>query len=428
MIIVCEPQCKAFSHEKFNSGFLYGLRMAFPGQKICFYGDASHIAALQKMLTHDRVSIENMEYRPVRFRTSQSLLRIVGYVRLLLGVLRETRAAGADKIFFLSFNPEILYLLKTFKKTREFRMMKFTLVLHGGFESIAPDSAGTGAPARPAIFNERSLFEKIRRTKLTDIPARTLSVFHRVVDRLFSPWRALSRRLFTEKEILLWRHSGDFRYISLSPHATRNARRYLDVERLNFHTVILPMIFADVRPPEKNQYAKFAMFGYGDSLALRELLNALSNRKIDGAYEIRVIGMDNRGIEGFANATSPSAGKPLQRREMESYAIDIDMFLILYDKSRYRLTCSGSIMEALSYLKPVLHLDNECMNNFNRVENPIGIRCDNISELADKLLDIVEHYTDYAPALDRFRQNMLEVRRECSIEQSVDALRASFTW
>jgi hypothetical protein len=428
LIVVCEPQCKAFSHEKFNSGFLYGLRLAFPEERLCFYGDASHIDSLRKILAHDKVSIENIEYVPVRFRIRPGILRLIGYQRLLSSVLSEVRSAGSDKVFFLSFNPEILYSLKRLKQKIAFRTMKFTLVLHGGFESIADGDVRAKAEAPSRSFRERGIVEKIRRTKLADLPAKALTVCLRAAERAFSPWHAISRRFLTETKMLLWKHSDDFRYICLSPHVRLNARRYLDVERLNFHTVTLPMVFADITPRPHNEFAKFAMFGYGDSLALGGLLTDLASRKIDSPYEIRVVGMDNRGIEGFAHVTCPSPGKPLERSDMESYAMDIDMFLILYDKTRYRLSCSGSILESLSYLKPVLHLDNECVNSFNKEKKPIGIRCDSLHMLADKLQEIVEGYADYGPVLDVFRENMLEVRRACSVEKSVGALRASFTW
>jgi glycerophosphoryl diester phosphodiesterase len=427
LIFVCEPQCKAFSHEKFNSGFLHGLRLAFPDEQIRFFGDASHIDCLQKILARDKIAVGNIAYLPIRFRTDPGAMRMLGYRKLLANLLRAALAAGTDRIFFLSFNPEILYLLKKFKEKSEFRVMKFTLVLHGSFENVAEGDPGTSAPARAEPVSDRTLTEKIRRSRLADIPVKAWRLWLNKA-KTFSPWRLFSRRFFREKKMLLWRHSGDFRYICLSSHIAHNARRYLDAAYLNFHTVTLPMIFADITPRPHNKFAKFAMFGYGDSSALRRLLKDLSSRKIGSPYEIRVIGMDNRGIEDFPNVTCPSAGKPLERGEMESLAKDIDMFLILYDKSRYRLSCSGSIMEALSQMKPVLHLDNDCINRFNTESNPIGIRCGDLYIMADKLQEIVESYSGYGPALDAFRENMRVVRRECSIEQSVDALRASFTW
>jgi hypothetical protein len=417
-----------FSHEKVNSGFLCGLRLAFPDERIRFYGDETHIAALQKILAHDGVVIDNIEYVPICFSAKPGIMRFLNYRLLLRTVLRGAREAGSDKVFFLSYNPEILYLLKKLKQGREFQAMKFSLVLHGGFEDIADDIIDLKAKAPTTFLARKKNAERVRRIRLADVPVKAARVVARVLKERLAPWNILSRSLFTERKMLLWRHSGDFHYVSLSSHATVCASRYLDADRLNIHTVTLPTVFAAPSPRPQNEYAKFAMFGYGDSLMLYGLLCDLANRDITVPYEIRVIGMDNRGIQGFANATCVSPGRPLEREEMEKSAQDIDMFIILYDKSRYRLSCSGSILEALSYLKPVLHLDNDCVNHFNRDDTPIGVRCESISGLADKIQEIVESYGSYGPQLDAFRANMFKMRAEHSIEQSKDALRASFTW
>ena len=138
--------------------------------------------------------------------------------------------------------------------------------------------------------------------------------------------------------------------------------------------------------------------------------------------------MDNRGTESFPNITCPSPGKVLDRGEMEKYTQDIDMFLILYDISRYRLSCSGSILESLSYTKPILHFNNDCINTFNKPENPIGICCNSLEEFVSKMEDIIENYEMYIHEFQTFRNNILKLRDECSIENSLTQLRDSFTW
>lgn len=429
MISICEPQCKTFSHEKFNSGFLYGLRLAFPQERLRCYAHASHIAAIQAILVRDGIVIGNIEYVPIDFRIGPGVLRAIGYRALLLRVFRETIASGTDKMFFLSFNAELLWLIKRFKAWREFRELKFTLVLHGAFESIADaDPAASSAVAAPSVLAGESLSSKLRRTRIAAVPGKALGVARRTAGKVFTPWRSLTSRLLTEKKALLWRHSVDFHYVCLAPHVRANAARYLDVERLNFHTVVLPTIFAPAAAAPDNKHVKFAMFGYGNPPALHEVLLALARRGLAADYEIRIIGMDTRGTAGFAHVTCPSPGKPLERADMERLAQDIDMFLILYDRSRYRLSCSGAILEALSLMKPVLYLDNECVNGFNAPERPIGIRCDDLGQLAGKIMEIADDYAGFQPSLTEFRANILKVRHECSIEQSVPALRQSFTW
>jgi hypothetical protein len=428
VIAVCELQCKSFSHEKFNSGFLHGLRLAFPQEAIRVYADPTHIESLQKIMAHDNVVVTAIEWVPIEFRTAPGALRALGYRWLLVRILAELVAAGVDKLFMLSFNAEILYTIKKLKQRRAYRNLKFTLVLHGSFETIAAEEAGAALAAAQPELPDVSLLSKLRRTSLAKIPRKVVGVAARAGSRVFAPWRFVSTRLFNEKKILLWQHNDDFHYIALAPHVKRNAALYVDVDKLNFHVIVLPTVFAPVRERPRNAYAKFAMFGYGNAPALHQVLVELAQHEVRAEYEIRVIGMDGRGTEGFAHVTCPSHGRALDRVEMENYAQDIDMFLILYDSSRYRLSCSGTILEAMSYMKPVLHLPNECIDGFDRDEAPIGLRCASLADIAAKIQEIAEQYTAFGPTLDRFRDNLLKLRDACSIESWVHELRRSFTW
>jgi len=161
---------------------------------------------------------------------------------------------------------------------------------------------------------------------------------------------------------------------------------------------------------------------------LHNLAFALSRKIITKPYEIRIIGMDNRGTEEFPNVTCLSPGIPLKRFEMEAQAADIDAFLILYDDTKYRLSCSGSILESLSMVKPIIHFNNDCINQFNSDELPIGYRCFTFEEFVNKVEDIVERYHCYSSDFFRFRENIKELRTICAIEKSVPQIRASFSW
>ena len=79
MIIICEPTCRGVSHEKFNSGFIYGLSLAYPQETIRFYADITHIEAIKNILIHDKVIIDNIEYIPIKFRDLYSIRGMITY-------------------------------------------------------------------------------------------------------------------------------------------------------------------------------------------------------------------------------------------------------------------------------------------------------------------------------------------------------------
>ncbi len=416
MIAICEPQCREISHEKANSGFIYGLRLAYPQEAIRFYADITHIEAIKKILGHDNIIINNIEYIPIKFRDSLPIIGMLTYYYLFKKMFSNVLAAGTNKIFFLSFDPTILYIIKKLKQKSNFFKMKFTFVLHADFENIAGERSGLIFPSLP----NKPIIERMRRTKPIDFPRKIAGAIIRFC------WQPISTKLFSTKKILLWKHSVDYKYIALSPHIIENAEEFIDTKKFNFHTVVLPMAFAEPTSLPNNKHVKFAIFGVGDSFMLHNVGVQLSQKELKKPYEIRIIGRNNKGTDGFPNITCPSAGKPLTRGEMEKYARDIDIFLILYDKNRYRLSCTNSILEALSYAKPVLHFDNDCINNFNTHENPIGYCCNSLDEFVYKMEDIIENYERYKYEFQIFRENILKLRKEYAIENSLAQLRNSF--
>src|SRR5471030_3209596 len=105
MIVICEPICREFSHEKVNSGFIYGLRLAFPNETLRFYADSSHISAIKTILAHDGIIVENIEFVSIKFKDSSSLSGALKYYFLFKKIFHELKTVKTDKIFFLSYSP-----------------------------------------------------------------------------------------------------------------------------------------------------------------------------------------------------------------------------------------------------------------------------------------------------------------------------------
>ena len=118
MIIICEPQCKGMSHEKVNSGFIYGLRLAYPEQKILFFAHASHIQAIKEIFELDNIMIDHIEYRSIKFNANKAynIFGIIRYYFLFQGIFKELLYLKVSKIIFLSQNPIILFTIKKLKQ------------------------------------------------------------------------------------------------------------------------------------------------------------------------------------------------------------------------------------------------------------------------------------------------------------------------
>ena len=105
----------------------------------------------------------------------------------------------------------------------------------------------------------------------------------------------------------------------------------------------------------------------------------------------------------------PSNGQTLSRIEMESLLEDIDFNLILYTKDRYSLSCSASIIEAISYEQPIIHLENLCISYYNKNES-IGYECADLTSMAKKINDIVLNYNQELNNIKSFKINLATSR------------------
>ncbi len=433
MIIVCEPQCKGISHEKVNCGFIYGLLLAYPKEKILFFAEESHFKEVESLFKDNAISTKYLKHISINFNANKSFsfTGIIQYYILFKKIFNKTLFYRQQKILLLSSNPIIIYVIKKLKQQNKYKKLCFTFVLHGELEDIVnknykkPYVPTVEKKLDPLSFGE-IIIKLIKNSN--KIPTLFLENISQPFIKLFSVYSLIFKNIFRTKNMMMWRHSNQYNYISMSPHVTENAKKYIDTDYLNFHTIILPIVFAKPSFITNNEYIKFAVFGYGDSAQMKKMLTILSNKKIKKPYEIRVISMDSRGTDGFKNISRLSNGNILTRKEMEEALPDIDVFINLYDKTRHKFGCSLSILESFSYLKPVLHLSNPGYNYFNKPRRPIGFRAENINEFVNIMCDMIENYHLYKNKLRIFRRNMLEYRLKYAIENNLDKLRYSLTF
>jgi hypothetical protein len=425
MIHICDLICKEMSHEKVNSGFIYGLRLAFPNEKIIVYADKSHTDALASILKVDSIEIGNIDYVPVSLGNQNRLLYYPRCYFVLKSILKNVLMSSDNKVFFLSFNNVILHIIKKLKCNVLFVDFKFSLVLHGSFEAILETEHTPNVLSAPVS----KLIKRLKRYPLSLWPQKVLWLVSRKMLGMYqNKVAALYAKFFTLRELLLLNNSLDYKYIALSSHIIENARNHIDTEQLNIHLVTMPTVFSKSCPVERNNYPKFGVFGYGNTLILHHVLTGLTKLKLDDPYEIRNIGSNNAGIGDFPNVTLTSSGSRLTRSEMEAHARDIDFFLILHPADTYRLSCSASIFEALSYEKPIIHFDNSCINTYNTEEIPIGFCVKSIDQFVDSIAHIIKNHATLVSDSGRFKENISRLRERYSIEHSKSDIEMSFTW
>jgi hypothetical protein len=58
---------------------------------------------------------------------------LIKYTYALYKIFKDLRSKGVEKMFFLSFSPSILWIIKNLLKIRNFSSFKFLFLLHGSF-------------------------------------------------------------------------------------------------------------------------------------------------------------------------------------------------------------------------------------------------------------------------------------------------------
>lgn len=395
MIVICEPSCKSFSHEKINEGFLYKTRLAFPNEKIIFLGHKSHIIVLQNNLVNSKIEIGNIHFNKIKININQSAFGLITNYRILRKINRIIINNDNSKLLFLSHPKTLLFIFKYFNYKINTNKI---FIQHGEFESILdPIKSKFELLDMP----QASIISKIKKVTLNTIK-NYCSKFLIKLD----PFYWILKKV-PYKEILEKNHNSSFRYILISEHIKKNLSKIINPKKFNFHTVNYPQVQKKIESfiYLNNKFPKFAVFGYGDSRMLYNL-NVIIKRLINKEkFEIRVIGMDNRGIKDFPWVNCPKKGKTLSRAEMERLVVDIDYFLILYTNDKYRLSCSGSVIEAISYGKPIIHLKNDCISHFNK-GTKIGYEETNLESIAKRIINISHNYMIELDKIKFFKENI----------------------
>lgn len=394
-----------------------------------FYSDRSHYSAVVESMRADKMKAAPLRHQSIRPPFLRGNKAVKSYRHIFEKLFERMLALGGEKVLFLSFDPECLLAIKQLKLRKRFRRIKVALVAHGLMEDLADDRPTERAIELPIkALRRRSYLQKVTQFDLLDLPGflvRALTNFATSLVAL-QHQRTLGLNL---REILELNHTHDYRYIFLAPHAAANAARYLDSSRFDLFVVTTPVALVPPRERVENGHVKFAVYGNADQLVFHNIAQALIARRPRAAYELKLVSSNQFGAEGLTNVqVVGKRGRKLHRTEMEKSVEDVDFLLFLSDKSRYRLSCSGVLFEAFSLVKPLIYFENECVDQFNIEEAPIGIRCESFEEYIKTLVDLIERFREHEQLIWSLREGVLRRRQMLQGEDVVAAIRMSFEW
>lgn len=425
MIAIVEMNCREFEHETPNSGFVYGVSNAYPEETVLFCAHAEYIANIQRIFRERNVVLNNVEFRVIGGKAGPSLLEFIPNFIVLLRLFFYFSRKNVRSVLFLSIWGGQNFIIKNLAQLYCFKHMGFVFTLHGEMEKLlgADLSSSVSLPAQ----EPKSIVAKLKAYSFREFCSR-VKMF--LSDKLINIQRTVRKWFELGLEncaMLPYKHSSRFRYLVLSDHIIPSLETVLDTSQYNFVAIPMPCIFLPPPSEPDNSYAKFAVFGGGNPQVLQQIHAALTSKTLRKNYEIRIIGRNTLGLQELDRVTCPASGI-LSRKEMESLASDIDMFLGLYEDFRYRACCSASIVEAFIYCKPLVYLENKCFSSFDSDSAPIGIRCTDVDAFANALAHIIENYDSFKAQLKCYRRNMISHRERIDIANNAARLRSILTF
>lgn len=410
MIVICEPSCKSFSHEKINEGFIYVINKLHTDD-ILFLAHKTHWAVLKKSLLKNKVDISRINFVNISVSTNGSF-DLLYSLKNIFKLKRISKKFKVEKIIYLSSSKGLLFCLKNILPLN----IKKYFVLHAELEEL-----------RDEIKLDEQLIEMPIQSNIQKLKKINLKIFKNkfnLILKRLDPFQNFINR-HAIKHLIEQKHDSSFNYLVISEHIYLNLKNKIDLKNLNISYINYPQLSYNIPTKSKNEYPKFAIFGYGDSKMLYNLNLILDRLNIKSPFEIRIIGMDNRATSIFPWITFPSYGQTLSRTEMESLLEDIDFNLILYTKDRYSLSCSASIIEAISYEQPIIHLENPCISYYNKNEK-IGYECADLSSMAKKIKEIILNYSEELNRINEFKQNLLKTKERLNPSKNLQRFKQVF--
>jgi hypothetical protein len=163
-----------------------------------------------------------------------------------------------------------------------------------------------------------------------------------------------------------------------------------------------------------NKLNNFGVIGYGSPQAIKTIVEQINSLNLKNKYTFWNIGPNTFGLKDIENIKFPVENGFLSRDDINKYSRKLDFTLILYDKSSYTLSCSASPMESILYSKPIIYLDNSCINEFNK--HNIGIMCKSVKELTEKVADIINHPQNYKAEYGKYKKNISMLRDKLDLD------------
>jgi hypothetical protein len=363
MIVICEPKSRSFEHASVNAALIGTVADAFQEEELVFLAQAEHIRYVKNILDAHSVVVRYRETTiPLEtfFNYPLSVARpSAANFRFYRNVFHLAHKNHANTIIFCSVTKRALILIKAL--LRRYRGITCLVVLHDILQDV------TKAP--PLLPH---------------------------------------RRFFSFRFWISFGNIHRLRYVVLGPDIEERLKHYMPRVSSYVSSIDLPYFFSeDVGPePFADDAIHFGSYGVGSCAKGTDIFFRLAEEvqstKTTYRPTFTLIGhLLNKRLKDVPHRSVnlPSPEVPLDQEAYEKYGKRIDYALFFYRPNSYELRASGAILDAFSFLKPIIVLKSPLSEYYFKKMGDIGYLCENRNAIKDTILDILE-----TRPIDRYRQ------------------------
>jgi len=352
-IIICESWCRGFEHVEFNAAFLRTVNLAFPEANLLFLSEQEHGVLVQQRLQ----SIANLPITygcvPVPQRGVPNLRQFFTEVRACWQALSLVGRSSAHALIFTCLRGPSLLAVKALIRPLGVKIPTVGIV-HGELGSL--------------------LTKPLRR-----------------------PWN----RVISLRSVLKWPTPSSLRLIVLGDSINREVAQLLPAGRHVWRSLEHPYLWSDYEPPSNPTFAQGRSIRFGflgaSSKGLEEfcrIAQIIKSEFPEAIFEmIGFVGNKKPSTEAMKYISGIS-DSPLASKEYRKRLEGLTYCLWLGDPKHYRLTASGTFLDALASAKPCIALSNSYLTHYFKVLGDIGYLCESVDEMCACIKGILKQHPE----------------------------------
>lgn len=335
----------------FNSALIHTACLSFPDDEIVFFAEKFHLEYVKQKLVQFP-EYYRIEFRAIKIpkRESSGWQRLPAEYFLCNLILSKAPRLDTRAIIFCSVTNMSLLSLKLLMQIKHFNLPSVAVV-HGYLSSITPGRE----PRRPwnwiITLQHVLALPHPRNLRLIALGDSILANVRKILPRLESQWESLDH-------VYLWPQSD----IEKPNRVIENHRPvrfgYVGVSGKGFETFF--QLAQEIEP--QSDIAQFTMVGF-----------------FKGPVHKKPV---SRFLPQIPT-------QPLSPAEYQAGMTELTYIVWTAKPSQYRLTASGTFLDAIAFLKPGIYLRNEYIEYYFDHMGDIGYLCDSFEEMLTIIREII---------------------------------------